>query len=207
MAGHQDRSSPQAADPVPTRIGRLTLIVAVVVVAAVSIGSFLRAEPTDESPSVTPDAEIGAKLEQRTLAGSPAPDFEVPLFDGSEFSLSAHLGDDGRPVVLNLWASWCVPCRREMPALDDFAAEHPEVLMLGVAVEDTRANAEAFAEEVNVSYPLGIDEEAALAGRYPYFGLPVTWVIDSDGMVVRQLIGEVNIDLLDRIVTQDLGLG
>ena len=98
----------------------------------------------DDSPPDRPD--ITAPPGFGRPVGSPAPDFTVELFDGTRFRLSDHLGDDGRPVVLNLWASWCLPCRAEMPELDEAARAHPEVLFLGVAVDDTRRAAEAFAD-------------------------------------------------------------
>ena len=90
-------------------------------------------------------------------ASDPAPDFSVPTLAGERFSLSEHLEETGRPVVLNLWASWCAPCRAEMPALDAAAARHPEVEFIGVAVQDDLQAAEEFATELGVAYTIGLD--------------------------------------------------
>lgn len=134
-----------------------------------------------------------------------APDFSLTLLDGSRFSLADHLAGDGRPVVLNFWASWCLPCREEMPTLDQAADRHPDLLFLGVAVEDDPQAARDFAEEVDVGYPLGVDESGTVGARYPYFGLPTTYFIDAQGRIVFQINGLVTPDLLDSLLEQHLG--
>lgn len=132
----------------------------------------------------------------------PAPDLSLRLFDGSTFSLSQHLAGDGRPVVMNFWASWCIPCREEMPAFDSVARRRREVLVLGVAIADTEAAARGFAEEIDVSYPLGLDSDGTIATAYPTIGLPATWFITSNGVIAAKVVGEMDEgrleDLIDR---------
>lgn len=98
--------------------------------------------------------------------GEAAPDFSIDLLDGTSFRLSDHLADDGRPVILNLWASWCNPCREEMPAFDVAAMQHGDVYFIGIAVEDDPDAARAFADEVGVSYALAIDDADRIGRRY-----------------------------------------
>ena len=88
------------------------LLVALAIVAAACSSSTDSAESPAEAASTT--------------VKEPAPIFSVETQEG-EFSLSEHIATDGRPVFLNLWASWCFPCREEMPAIDRAAAAHPEV--------------------------------------------------------------------------------
>jgi cytochrome c biogenesis protein CcmG/thiol:disulfide interchange protein DsbE len=133
-------------------------------------------------------------------SGTAASDFTVALRDGGEFSLSDHLAVDGRPVLLNLWASWCIPCRNEMPLLDEVAPLYPSVLFLGVAVNDTRANAESFAAEVGVSYPLGFDMSGELTDSYPAPAMPVTYVIAEDGTIPTRFFGELTADRLAELL-------
>ena len=95
--------------------------------------------------------------------GGPAPDFTVSLIGGGKFSLSDQLAADDTPIVLNLWASWCIPCRTETPEISAFAEEHPDVKVIGVAVEDTEDGAIEFAEEFMPSYQLGIGDIRATA--------------------------------------------
>lgn len=134
-----------------------------------------------------------------------APDFSVELFDGSTFRLASHLSDDGRPVVLNLWASWCAPCRAEMPAFDAVARANPDVYIIGVAVEDTEEAARDFALEIGVTYPLGADEADRVARRYPSPGLPATYLIDTEGSIARTIFGGVSEETLETLLTETFG--
>jgi cytochrome c biogenesis protein CcmG/thiol:disulfide interchange protein DsbE len=132
--------------------------------------------------------------------GLTAPDFTLSLFDGATFTLSSHLAQDGRPVVLNFWASWCLPCRHEMPAFDAVAHDRPEIFILGVAVQDTEPAARAFADEVGVSYSLGYDTEGTILEKYPTLGLPATWFITADGTVAEQWFGQLDKALLEEMI-------
>jgi len=130
--------------------------------------------------------------------GEKAPDFYVDLLDGGRFTLDDHISDDGRPLVLNLWASWCLPCREEIPDLSAFATANPEISVVGVAVEDRLEDARAFAAELRPSYPLafanpGFDES------YPNFGLPVTYFLDEDGVVTNVFNGVLTIETLEEM--------
>lgn len=147
----------------------------------------------------------GADTSARAQSGEAAPDFSVDLLDGSSFRLSEHLADDGRPVILNLWASWCHPCREEMPAFDSASQAHPDVYFIGVAVEDAPEAARAFAEEVDVSYPLAIDEAERVGDRYPSPGLPATFFISSDGEIVRKVFGQLDEDGLGQVIAESFG--
>jgi thiol-disulfide isomerase/thioredoxin len=130
--------------------------------------------------------------------GEPAPDFTVELLDGGSFTLTDHLTGDGRPLIVNLWASWCVPCREEMPALSDFAEANPETAIIGVAVEDTIDSATAFGEEIDPSYPLAFGN-AGFDEAYPNFGLPVTYFLDESGVVTTVHNGILTSEMIEEI--------
>jgi thiol-disulfide isomerase/thioredoxin len=131
--------------------------------------------------------------------GEPAPAFDAPLFDGTSFDLAEHLEQDGRPVVLNLWASWCDPCRDEIPDLSTWSEDNPDILVLGLAVDDVEDEARALAAELAPSYPLGLGDDTFRAS-YPSFALPVTYVIGSDGQVTDFINGVVTAERLDEAV-------
>lgn len=187
----EDRESPLDESRLPRRrLLHVALLFVLVLPAAIWLAR--------DSPP-TGDAVPGeAQIEE------PAPDFTLVLFNGTRFSLSDHLERDGRPIVLNFWASWCVPCREEMPDFDAVARRHPELLFLGVAVQDTETAAREFAEEVAVSYPLGIDIDGEIAGLYPILGLPTTWFITTDGSIAAQYAGQLREDSLESLIEKYL---
>lgn len=138
-----------------------------------------------------------------SLAGQPAPDFSFPLFDGTRFDLARFFADDGRPLVLNIWASWCGPCRNEIPAISRVALANPEVAFVGVAANDRFSDAQRFALEINASYPMGIEDRRPVAEVFPFVGLPTTYLISSEGTVVRQIQGEVTEGILQAFIDYD----
>lgn len=197
---HQPDTSAQSdVGPLRNRLGRLAILFAIVIVGGLIA---INVVGGDSDVVGIPDP---ADLPRGALAGEAAPPFSLVMFDGTSFDLAAHVAGDGRPIVLNFWASWCFPCRTEMPEFDEVAIEHPDVLFLGVAIEDTEAPAREFAEEVQVSYPLGIDGDGTISAAYPHIGLPTTYLIDGDGTVRRQIQGQVTKALLEAIVEFDFG--
>jgi cytochrome c biogenesis protein CcmG/thiol:disulfide interchange protein DsbE len=110
------------------------------------------------------------------------------------------LNTDNRPVVLNLWASWCIPCRTETPDISAFAEANPDVKVIGVAVEDTETASRAFAEEFDPSYDLGLGD-AKFEAAYPNFVLPVTYIIGANGVIEDLLIGIVTQEILEDITS------
>lgn len=143
---------------------------------------------------------LSPNTEETARTGAPAPLFRVELIGGGTFDLSDHLETDGRPLVVNLWASWCLPCRAEMPEIDAFAADHPEIAVLGVAVQDTEAAALAFAEELSPRYPLAM-ADAGFDAAYPRIGLPATYVIGPNGRVDEIFNGIVDQQTLEELIT------
>ncbi len=126
--------------------------------------------------------------------GQAAPDFSVKLFDGTVFRLRPEGSrQPGRAVVLNFWASWCVPCRAEMPYFETTYRAYRErgVNFVGVTVQDDPADSQAFLDELGITYPSGPDEGNAIALRYQLTGLPTTVFIDRDGIIVRTWIGPI----------------
>ena len=138
-----------------------------------------------DSQSVFIDASEVAQLEEL------APAFQMPLFDGSVLNLSDYRGE---VVVLNFWASWCGPCRWEMPAFERMYQEYGDkgVTFVGVAISDDPANAQAFAEDIGVTYPVGADFAGRIARVYRPTTLPTTFFIDREGVIQRRLVSVAN---------------
>jgi thiol-disulfide isomerase/thioredoxin len=128
--------------------------------------------------------------------GEPAPDFSVEVIEGGTFTLSEA---KGRPVIVNLWASWCPPCRAEIPDISAFAEANPDVTIIGVAVEDAEQTAREFAAEIDASYPLALGTPA-VEDAYPNLGLPATYIIDENGVVTEIINGIVDEETLGSAV-------
>lgn len=120
-----------------------------------------------------------------------APDLVLPdiLHTGSLVRLSDH---KGTPVVLSFWASWCVPCRKEMPALARASAAFAgEVDFLGVDHQDVRDDGLALLRQARVRYPSGFDPEGSAASSFGLRGMPTTVFIGANGQVMATSLGEL----------------
>lgn len=193
---------PEAVPHPPLRRRRWPLgTLSIIVIGFVSIGLVLFSA---DDPEVTPTTS-GLGIPP-PITGNAAPDFTIELLGGGRFDLADHLAEDGRPVLLNLWASWCGPCREEMPALDAASRTHTDVYFIGVAVDDNASDAEAFASEVGVSYALAIDVSGEVGRAYPSPGLPATFLISRDGYIVKTVYGGIDEADIEEMIADAFGL-
>lgn len=124
--------------------------------------------------------------------GERVPNFALPAIDGTRIDLPAHYA--GRPVLINVWASWCGPCVKEMPALQSFAGEQGAngVQVVGIALDDVAA-VRAFIARTGVTYPILIDTpgpaDAGVRLGNPKGVLPYSVLISPDGQLLKQRIG------------------
>ncbi len=146
-------------------------------------------------------------------ANDALPDITLPTLslDAGATETQVSLRDLDGPLVVNLWASWCTPCRTEMPILQQFAEEYAgSVDVVGIDYQDPQLEqARALARETGVSYRLLRDEDGTLNGKAPFTrlrGLPFWAVVDAEGRVVHQEYVEVrSLGQLEAMVTEALG--
>lgn len=156
-------------------------------------------------------AESPASPSPGQATGQPAPDVSLTLLDGEQVELASLRG---KVVVLNFWASWCEPCRAEMPLLQEFwddaraSGENTEILGVGIRT-DRDEDARAFVAQGNFTYPIGRDTDIEGPGIGPIeaaFGVPPAYpstvVIRPDGIVDRYHLGPVNAELLRLMVDE-----
>ena len=118
--------------------------------------------------------------------GERAPDFAIAGVDGGTVRLSEFRG---KPVVLNFWASWCTPCRKEFPLFRTTLAEKGDQFqVVGVDTGDLRGDAKSFAEEQKAEWPIGFDADGSVARGYGVDPLPQTFFIRADGTIASHVI-------------------
>ena len=125
----------------------------------------------------------------QAVSGNDAPSFELPLLDGSGMLTDEDL--KGRPVVVNFWASWCIPCREEAPLLEKAwkAYRDDGVIFLGVNIKDAESDAKRFVEEFGITYPTVRDLDQGLTKGFGVRGLPETFFVDHRWTFIGAISG------------------
>jgi thiol-disulfide isomerase/thioredoxin len=133
------------------------------------------------------DPAVGAAAEPVVVSPEDAPDVsgEDPI-TGEDVAL-----DDfpGKPVVINIWASWCPGCNDEAADLREFAADHPEAVLLGVDFQDTFSGAREFYERWGWKHPSIFDSSGSQTAQLRLFGLPTTLFLDADHRIAARVVG------------------
>ena len=135
------------------------------------------------SPAAWAQAKIDYKVVpilQQMKDTAPTPEIALGTLEGKKVSLKDFRG---KIVLLNFWASWCVPCREEMPAMEKLYQEYKEknFVILAIAVKDSKQDTLNFVKELKLTYPIALDPDAKVGQEYGAWGLPVTYLIGPKG--------------------------
>ena len=180
-------------------------ILIVLVLIAAAAGGWLARQKMSEAPASAP-VESAASSERQIA-------FTLPDLEGNARSLADWQGE---ARLVNFWATWCAPCRREIPLLKETQAKHADLQVIGIAV-DQRAAVLEYAETAEFNYPILIGQDEAIAAAenagVPFVGLPFTLVISADGDLLKTHMGEIVaeqveqiVDVLDRLEAGELDL-
>ena len=128
---------------------------------------------------------------------SAAPELSGMTLSGKEF-----IFNPGQVAVVNVWASWCSPCRAEIPTLIELSEQYPEVQFMGILTRDNPATAEAFARRFAMPYPTFIDDSLLIGfkGTLPANAIPSTVLLDKNGNVAARISGEVTLTSLSKLI-------
>jgi len=153
--------------------------------------------------TVSESGEVAGQTEA-PVAGHLAPDFTLTTLSGEEVTLSDFRGR--QPVVLNFWATWCPPCRAEIPFFQSASRKYNgQVAVLGVDDGELRATVAPFVTEMGMTYPVPLDEESVVSRRYRVNSLPSTYFIGRDGVVEHVHIGIISQAVLEEQIEALLG--
>jgi cytochrome c biogenesis protein CcmG, thiol:disulfide interchange protein DsbE len=157
-------------------------------------------------PSAEPIASAAGQTEPESpgpapVAGAPAPDFSLSGIDGAQVRLSDYRGD---VVLVNFWATWCGPCRAEMPLLQERFTALRESGLVVLAVNDDEPVGEvtAFVQELGLTFPILLDPGANVQQLYRVLGYPTSFLVGRDGVIQRVHVGVLTDSQLDRYLRE-----
>lgn len=120
--------------------------------------------------------------------GDIAPDFRLQGLDGKTYILSDFRGS---PVMLNFWATWCGPCRSEMPYMNEISIEwaEKELVVLAVNVSESQSGVQDFIDYYGYSMTVLLDTAGSVSAQYDITGIPTTYFVDEDGIIQKRIVG------------------
>ncbi|MEI2664791.1 redoxin domain-containing protein [Rossellomorea sp. LJF3] len=143
------------------------------------------------------DAKLGL------TKGDRAPDFALTTLDGEEVKLSDY---KGKKVILNFWATWCPPCKAEMPHMEQYyeknaKKENVEILAVNLTSQDDGEKAvQQFVDGYELTFPILMDEKGDIGDEYRAFTIPTTYMIDTNGLIQHKIVGPMNEEMMGKMV-------
>ncbi|MGM0845727.1 MAG: peroxiredoxin family protein [Bacillota bacterium] len=190
------------------------LSIGIVILAAsiviVNIWNTYIEKPGDEIPETVTTSENldeesipGVNLSE-VKEGSPAPDFTLSTLNGETVSLSDY---KGKKVILNFWATWCPPCKAEMPHMQNFYEENKENGIEIVAVnltnmDDGKVAIKDFVEDYGLTFPIPLDEEGDIGMQYQAFTIPTSYIIDTEGKIAKKIVGPMDENMMKNLTDE-----
>ncbi|QHS22354.1 redoxin domain-containing protein [Virgibacillus sp. MSP4-1] len=183
----------------------LTMFTIVVFNFAQEQSSDSRAKNAEEFDGVAvavPD-EYESKNQTSVEIGKTAPDFTLHTMEGEQVKLSDFYGEK---VMLNFWASWCKPCRKEMPEMQKFHEKYGDKMNIiavnATGYETTEDNVQDFINKYNLTFPVPLDQELTVSmDQYQVFNLPSSYFINTEGKVMEKYSGSITFEVLKEKMT------
>ena len=152
-----------------------------------------------EEQSTPPDQN--GKIVTGIEEGNKAPDFQLQTVDGKEIKLSDL---QGKKVIVNFWATWCPPCKAEMPHMQEFYLENSndvEILAVNLTTSEKNANdVRSFVEDYGLSFPILLDSDGSIGRIYQAFTIPTSYVIDTKGFIQKRIVGPMDKEMMSELI-------
>lgn len=179
----------------------ITLIASIALFTVLMIQSFLSSSNPPRKEAV-PATSLTAFFDLLTMLPSPTPpargeappNFSLMGLDGQSHQLTDYRG---KAIILNFWASWCAPCRSEMPLLQQTADQFSDKLVvIGINSGEDEQTTRAFMDKLSLNFPVLLDKDNGVGRKYSVFGLPTTFFIDANGILKDGSMGPLTTDTL-----------
>ncbi len=184
-------------------------VLVLVLLAVIDIINIMkdRQEITEiENPGLkVTDEQIASGAAVGLGVGEKAPDFKLQTLDGKEVLLSDYRG---KKVILNFWATWCPPCKAEMPHMQSFYEEQAEesnveILAVNLMSQDNGKKAVAdFVKQYGLTFPIPLDESGTAGERYDIVTIPTSYIVNTDGTIHQKIIGPMDEQMMKDLVNE-----
>ncbi|WP_246939576.1 TlpA family protein disulfide reductase [Bacillus pinisoli] len=147
-----------------------------------------------------PNEKIGAVINKGDLVNQVAPDFSLQTLSGESVRLSEL---KGKKVFINFWASWCPPCKDEMPEIQEFHEKYPDIMVLAIDLRNTEKSDEVvkeFIEENGYTFPVLLDQKGKVGESYKVLTLPTSFFINTNGEIQYKFIGPLTLEKMEEMV-------
>lgn len=182
-------------------------LIVIAALVAIATTSFVR-DNIDEQEAFAGE-QMGTDLANNPAneglgKGNAAPNFTLTTLEGEEVTLADY---KGKKVVLNLWATWCGPCKAEMPHMQNYyedmaAKENVEILAVNLTSSDVGVDkVQAFQEDYALSFPIPLDEDGVVGDIYQAITIPTTYMIDTTGTIQNKIVGPMDEQMLAEYVS------
>ena len=167
-------------------VGRIPLFLAAGLVIGIGLGAaiFFGGGTGRQSRDMSSSAQVGQLF----------PDFEAETMDGNQFKFSEL---SQKAVVINFWATWCEPCKEEMPLLDEYAEKFPQIEILAINYDEPLQSVQRYINNNGIGLLILMDPGGKIASQFRVFGFPTTFFIDAEGIFQANHIGQLNAQLMD----------
>jgi peroxiredoxin len=172
------------------------VVAAVILVTLLTVAIVQAMDKTTETPETT--SQTTASNEGLAI-GAKAPDFELKTLAGETVKLSNL---KGKKVMLNFWATWCPPCKEEMPAMDKLSKQAgKDVVILAVNI-DPQLDVQGFINENKITFPIPLDKDDKVNETYQVLSIPTTYFIDSKGIIQNKYTGSMTLDVMKDFINK-----
>lgn len=181
-------------------------LILVAVLIAIAVTSMVK-ENVDQEDSFDDEQRgvdlVGVAANEGLNQGEQAPDFELTTLAGEPIRLSEL---KGKKVILNFWATWCPPCKAEMPHMQNFyedyaETENVEIVAVNLTSGDREASVEEFVKDYGLTFPIPMDVEGEVGQKFQAVTIPTSYIIDTNGLIQHKIVGPMDETMIQDFVS------